>query len=185
MPTDNRLRLYDHQGINNARRNPVEAGKNLRSKLLKASRFGDFLRSTLTWWRSVKISASSEALDRNSPMTAHQISLRMSPIEEQHGPIRGYTPAGSSLRYGQGPDHFDRKRKDQTTDNRQSPLAAPSTSRVTYKPDEPETLLFYTATCPKNSDDGQFNVQRHLVSARTHRAFRATAMQTRQEAIAL
>jgi hypothetical protein len=58
MPTDNRLRLYDHQGINNARRNPVEAGKNLRSKLLKASRFGDFLRSTLTWWRSVKISAS-------------------------------------------------------------------------------------------------------------------------------
>jgi hypothetical protein len=44
--------------------------------LLKASRFGDFLRSTLSWWLSVKISASSEALDRNSPMTAYRISLR-------------------------------------------------------------------------------------------------------------
>jgi hypothetical protein len=29
-----------------------------------------------------------------------------------------------------GPDHFDRKRKDQTIDNRQSPLAAPSASRI-------------------------------------------------------
>jgi hypothetical protein len=46
--------------------------------LLKVSRFGDFRRSTLSWWRSVRISASSEALDRNSPITAHQISLSMS-----------------------------------------------------------------------------------------------------------
>jgi hypothetical protein len=29
---------------------------------LKASRFGVFLRSTLSWWRSVRISASSELL---------------------------------------------------------------------------------------------------------------------------
>jgi hypothetical protein len=28
MPTDNGLRLQNHQGIRNARRNPVEAGKN-------------------------------------------------------------------------------------------------------------------------------------------------------------
>ena len=28
MPTDNRLRLDDHQGIHNARRDPIEAGKN-------------------------------------------------------------------------------------------------------------------------------------------------------------
>jgi hypothetical protein len=34
----------------------------------------------LSWWRRVKISASSEDFDRNNPMTAHQISLRMSPI---------------------------------------------------------------------------------------------------------
>src|SRR5450631_2292638 len=51
-----------------------------RSKLLNTSLFGDFLRSTLSWWRRVKISASSEDFDRNNPMTAHQISLRMSPI---------------------------------------------------------------------------------------------------------
>src|SRR6202022_3386839 len=29
------------------------------------------------------------------------------------------------------PDHSDRKRKDKTTDNRQSPLAAPSAGRIT------------------------------------------------------
>ena len=51
-----------------------------RSKLLKASRFVDFFRSTLSWWRSATISASREARDRNSPMTAHQISLSMSPM---------------------------------------------------------------------------------------------------------
>ena len=28
MPTDNRLRLNDHQGLHNARRKPIEAGKN-------------------------------------------------------------------------------------------------------------------------------------------------------------
>ncbi len=36
--------------------------------------------STLSWWRSVRVSASSEALDRNNPMTAHQISLSKSPM---------------------------------------------------------------------------------------------------------
>ena len=28
MPTDGRLRFDDHQGVQNARRNPIEAGKN-------------------------------------------------------------------------------------------------------------------------------------------------------------
>ena len=49
-----------------------------RSKLLKASRFVDFLRSTLSWWRSATISASREARDLKSPMTTHQISLSIS-----------------------------------------------------------------------------------------------------------
>ena len=48
--------------------------------MLKASRFGAFRRSTLSWWRSIRISASSEARDRKSPMTAHQINLNMSPM---------------------------------------------------------------------------------------------------------
>ena len=49
-----------------------------RSKLLKASRFGDFLRSTMSWWRSAMISASREARDLKSPMTTHKISLSKS-----------------------------------------------------------------------------------------------------------
>jgi transposase len=56
-----------------------EPGKNQTIEI-EASRFGDFLRSTLSWWRSVRISASSEILDRNSPITAHQISLNISPM---------------------------------------------------------------------------------------------------------
>jgi hypothetical protein len=51
-----------------------------RSKVVKAIRFGAFLRSTLSWWRSATISASSEARDRNSPMTTHEISLSISPM---------------------------------------------------------------------------------------------------------
>jgi hypothetical protein len=80
MPADDRLRLYDHQGIHNAWRNPKRLAKMRRSKLLKASRFGDFLRSTLSWWRNATISASSEARGRKSPTTTNQISLSISPM---------------------------------------------------------------------------------------------------------
>jgi hypothetical protein len=79
MPADDRLRFDDHQGIQNARRYP-RLVKTRRSKLLKASRFGAFLRSTLSWWHSVRISASSEARDRKRPMATAQIRLSMSPI---------------------------------------------------------------------------------------------------------
>src|SRR5262245_40054404 len=53
------------------------------------------------------------------------------------------------------PHHFDRKRKDQTPDNCQPPLAAPTASCLTSQANEPETLLIQTAPCLKNSDDGQ------------------------------
>jgi hypothetical protein len=33
MPTDNSLRLHDHQGIHNPRHNPIEAGKNQTVKI--------------------------------------------------------------------------------------------------------------------------------------------------------
>jgi hypothetical protein len=47
MPMDNSLRLHDHQGTYNAQHNPIQASKNQ-----EASRFGDFLRSTWSWWRT-------------------------------------------------------------------------------------------------------------------------------------
>jgi len=40
------------------------------------------------WWRSVKISARSDARDRNNPISANQISLQTSPINQEHRPIR-------------------------------------------------------------------------------------------------
>jgi hypothetical protein len=42
-----------------------------RSMLLKATRFGALRRSTLSWCRRTRISASSRALDRNSLVSAH------------------------------------------------------------------------------------------------------------------
>ena len=65
--------------------------KTKRSKLKNATRFGDFRCSTLSCRRSVRISASREARDRNSPITVHQISLRtsaMTPNIAQFGPWR-------------------------------------------------------------------------------------------------
>ncbi len=80
MPADNRLRLYDNQGIHNAWRNPIKAGKNETIESGEGNSLRRFLRSTLSWWRSATISASSEARDRNSPMTTHEISLSISPM---------------------------------------------------------------------------------------------------------
>jgi len=48
--------------------------------LLNAGLFGDFRLSTLICWRSTRISASSRALDRNSPVSAHPSSKRKSII---------------------------------------------------------------------------------------------------------
>jgi hypothetical protein len=48
--------------------------------LEKAKRPGDLRRSTFSWCRSTRISASSAARDRKRPAKAHQISLQRSII---------------------------------------------------------------------------------------------------------
>jgi hypothetical protein len=50
-----------------------------RSKLLKAGRFGDFLRSTLSWWRSATISASSACTTRHVKRLSREF-----PADEYH-----------------------------------------------------------------------------------------------------
>ena len=65
-----------------------------RSKLLKASRFGAFLRSTMSWSRSARISASREACDLKSPMTNRQISFSKIPHATEHRPMRRFAPIG-------------------------------------------------------------------------------------------
>jgi hypothetical protein len=81
MPADDRLRLNDQQGVQNAGCKPIKARENEAIKIAKKNRFGAFLRSTLSWWRSATISASSVARDRKSPMTKHQVSLSKSPMK--------------------------------------------------------------------------------------------------------
>lgn len=47
-----------------------------RSMLLKAIRFGALRRSTLSWCRRTRISASNRALDRNSLVSAQTSNLK-------------------------------------------------------------------------------------------------------------
>ena len=54
-----------------------------------ANRFGDLRRSTLSWCRRTRISASNAARDLNRPIKAHQINLQRSPIGSEYQPIRG------------------------------------------------------------------------------------------------
>src|SRR4051812_4069325 len=61
-------------------------------------------------------------------------------------------PRGRLLRTR--PNYPPRTGKDQTTDDRQSPLAAPRASRLTSKPDDPEPPLLNPAPRLKLSDDG-------------------------------
>src|SRR5262249_51933363 len=57
--------------------------------LPNANRFGDLRRSTLSWCRRTRISASNAARDLNRPIKAHQINLQRSPIGSEYQPIRG------------------------------------------------------------------------------------------------
>jgi CspA family cold shock protein len=52
--------------------------------LPNANRFGDLRCSTLSWCRRTRISASNAALDRNSPIKAHQINLQRSLIGSEY-----------------------------------------------------------------------------------------------------
>jgi hypothetical protein len=74
------LRLDGHQGIHNVRRNPIEAGKNQTVEITESEPLRRFSSQHIELVAQRQVSASSETLDRKSPMTAHQISLSMSPI---------------------------------------------------------------------------------------------------------
>src|SRR5687767_535204 len=76
-------------------------------------------------------------------------------------------PRGRLLRTR--PNHPPRTGKDQTTDDRQSPLAAPREGRLTSKPDEPEPPLLKPAPCLKLSDDGHVRESRAGVRAQVSR----------------
>jgi hypothetical protein len=69
--------------------------------LLKDSRVGALRRSTLSWCRRTRISASNAARDRNSPIKAHQIKLQRSLIGSKYQPTRRRWSAVFGLRYAQ------------------------------------------------------------------------------------
>jgi len=80
MPTDNRLRLHYHQGIRNAWRNPIEAGKNQTVEIAEGEPLQGFSSQHIELVAQGQNLRLERRRDQNNPMTAHQISLRMSPI---------------------------------------------------------------------------------------------------------
>ena len=64
------------KALNTPGAKPYSLANTSRSMLPRVGRFGDLRRRILSWWRSTRISASSEARDRNSPTNANQISLQ-------------------------------------------------------------------------------------------------------------
>jgi site-specific DNA recombinase len=71
MPTDDRLRLYDHQGIYNARRNPIETGKNQTVRCLRFMR--DMLK--LIWWIVIGLFRSRASLEAEILTLRHQLNV--------------------------------------------------------------------------------------------------------------
>jgi hypothetical protein len=73
----------------NSRESPTSIN---RSSALKLSRFGAVRRRTRICWRRTRFSASSVALDRNSPNSSDQITLQPAHIGREHRPIRPRSP---------------------------------------------------------------------------------------------
>jgi hypothetical protein len=77
---------------------PYSPTNTKRSIVPRIGRFGELRRRILSWWRSARISISSEARDRNNPISPHQISLQSSIIEPELHPIRCCSPVVLGLR---------------------------------------------------------------------------------------
>jgi hypothetical protein len=80
MPTNNSLWFYYREGVYDTRRNSIGVSENQAIELAENNplrRFPSKDRELVTQRDNLR---SSEALDRNIPMTAHQISLSTSPI---------------------------------------------------------------------------------------------------------
>jgi hypothetical protein len=79
---------------------PYSPTNTIRSMLPRIGRLSDLRRRILSWCRSARISISSEARDRNNPISPHEISLQSSIIRQKFHPIRGSSPVVLGLRQG-------------------------------------------------------------------------------------
>jgi hypothetical protein len=102
MPFDRGLRLDNRQRIANARAKPIEAHKINRSMALKVCFLEAARRRTFICCRSIQISISSAARDRNRSAAVQAMSLTSALIPQQHRTILDQLPVRLGLRQGQG-----------------------------------------------------------------------------------
>ena len=101
VPMNNGFGLTIAKALSTLGAKPYSPVNTRRSMLARVGRFGDLRSRILSWWRSVRISSSSEACDRNNPIS---LSLQSSIIKQKLHPIRCCPPVVLGLRQGQGSD---------------------------------------------------------------------------------
>jgi hypothetical protein len=94
MPTDNRLWLDDHQGVQNVGCDPIEAHKNEAIKIAENKPLWRFPLQHIELMAQhhdlrLERGARAEEPDENAPNQFEQV-----PHEAEHRPIRNFMPAG-------------------------------------------------------------------------------------------
>jgi hypothetical protein len=94
MPADDRLRLDDHQGVQNAGYKPIEAGENEPVKIAEDKplwRFSSQHIELVAQRHNLRLEQGSrpEEPDESAPNQFEQI-----PHEAEHRPIRNIMPVG-------------------------------------------------------------------------------------------
>src|ERR1700678_2245527 len=101
VPFNHGLRLHDRQGAQYLRSQTIQAGEYQTVQHPERRPFRRLPPQHVKLVTQNRVSASSEARDRNASTNANQISLQTSRIRQQHRPIRYQLPARLSFRQGQ------------------------------------------------------------------------------------
>lgn len=94
MPAEYRVWFEDLQSVQHPGSQTVESNKHQAVNVAEGQSLRDLRRSTLSWCRRIRISASNAARDRNSPIKAHQINLEMSVMKRS---INRFAGAGQPI----------------------------------------------------------------------------------------
>ena len=98
MPTDDSLRLHNRQCVESAWHQTLQPNEDQTIDDTKGQSLRQMPSLDVKLMRKVRISASSEARDRNNKTSTDQTKLQASLIRQKHRAIRPHVPAGLGFR---------------------------------------------------------------------------------------